>query len=450
MKRVGSQIPGSPRVQLLVFVAIFGAVGAYFLFATKAATPTANFEAESGTRTSQATLVSDGTASGGQAVQFKAATSPGGGGFGSTTSSCTSYSGPITITQGGTYTGCWQTTTPGTNAVTIATSQPVTIINSTMKGNYRLIGNSVNGINLTVKNSYFIGVTPSGGVDSRRAMWVTNPSNIRLENNYLENTAGFKVIGWSGGSSANNTVTVLRNYAKNITGVNQTGSDWAVQFIQFDSVTINNIEIAWNQVINEFGKSKVEDNINFFNSGGTSSSYVSIHDNFIWGAYPPNLGDGYSGGGIIMGDAYDSTLHGYFNVFNNQVVGSVNYGISIVGGSYNNVYNNRLVNSQRTASGQQFTGNSGSLGLSFWNAATGTGPYEHNTMHDNYVAWWSSNGSCCHRNDWWTPNATGTNTFYSNTQYQPTNAEIPYSMEQAEYTRWQDKVSTAGVKIGPQ
>ena len=35
------------------------------------------------------------------------------------------YSGPIVITSGGTYSGNWQSTSPGTAAVTIKTTSPV-------------------------------------------------------------------------------------------------------------------------------------------------------------------------------------------------------------------------------------------------------------------------------------------------------------------------------------
>lgn len=453
-KRVKTKRPGKLRhfydmhrrpVQLLGVVAVFILAGTLFIVLPKAATPTVSLNANNGQLAGNATTGVDGSTS---YVQFNAPTPTNPG----TPTTCTTFSTPITITTGGTYTGCWQTTSGNAPAVVIATTQPVIIQNSTMKGPGRLVSENTTGINLTIRNSNFIGVTPSGTVDNRRAVWVRKPSNLRLENNYLENNGGFKVVeGWSGTNGPNNTITILRNSAKNITSDKTTGSDWANQFFQMDGVHISNMEIAWNQVINEFQKSKVEDNINFFNSGGTAGSPISVHDNFIWGAYPLTLDGGYSGGGIIMVDAYDDALHGYFNVFNNQVVGSANYGISIVGGSYTKVYNNRLINSNKIPSGQQFTNPSnGSLGLSFWRHGSGSGPYENNSMTNNYIAWWSSNGGCCHRNDWWTPNATGTNTFSGNTQYQPTNANIPYSMEEAEYATWQQKLQTNGVKVGPQ
>ncbi len=44
------------------------------------------------------------------------------------------FTGPITITSGGTYTGNWQRVDPATPVVQIVTTQPVTIVNSRLRG----------------------------------------------------------------------------------------------------------------------------------------------------------------------------------------------------------------------------------------------------------------------------------------------------------------------------
>ncbi|TAH32293.1 hypothetical protein EYC59_06065 [Candidatus Saccharibacteria bacterium] len=56
----------------ILVAVVFGAIGAYLLAASKAATPTASFEAENGVLASSATTASDSTASGGNAVRFTA------------------------------------------------------------------------------------------------------------------------------------------------------------------------------------------------------------------------------------------------------------------------------------------------------------------------------------------------------------------------------------------
>lgn len=61
-----------PRTQLLAAVLVFAAVGTILLVSSKAATNTANYETEAGTRSGNASVVSDSGASGGSAVKFSA------------------------------------------------------------------------------------------------------------------------------------------------------------------------------------------------------------------------------------------------------------------------------------------------------------------------------------------------------------------------------------------
>src|SRR3954452_15676696 len=114
-----------------------------------------------------------------------------------------------------------------------------------------------------------------------------------------------------------------------------------MQFLQFDKVSnVPGIDIGWNEVVNEAGKSRVEDNISIYKSSGSAASPMSIHDNYIQGAYTikpaqADYSDGtysydwsYSGGGIILGDGVGSTTAqdpAYVKVFNNQVVSTTNY-----------------------------------------------------------------------------------------------------------------------------
>src|SRR6185436_7803111 len=94
-----------------------------------------------------------------------------------------------------------------------------------------------------------------------------------------------------------------------------------VQFFQMGVCSgISSVEIAWNQVINEPGNSRVEDTISVYKSSGTSASPIQIHDNYLQGAYTikpaqKNTSDGqwsydwgYSGGGIMLGDGGTSVL----------------------------------------------------------------------------------------------------------------------------------------------
>jgi hypothetical protein len=71
------------------------------------------------------------------------------------------WSGPITITQGGTYSGNLKSTNPNTAAVTISTTAPVIVENSYVTGPADLIDDPDYSNNLTVKNVIGIGVNPN-------------------------------------------------------------------------------------------------------------------------------------------------------------------------------------------------------------------------------------------------------------------------------------------------
>ena len=71
------------------------------------------------------------------------------------------WSGPIVITEAGTYSGNWQSTDSKTPAVTVATTAPVVIENSHISSVAGLIKTSVAGADLTVRNSVGFAVNPA-------------------------------------------------------------------------------------------------------------------------------------------------------------------------------------------------------------------------------------------------------------------------------------------------
>lgn len=70
--------PPSRAMSAIVMVLVIGAAGSWLIASSHAATPAANIEAESGTISSPATTVADGTASGGGAVKFSSGSTGGG------------------------------------------------------------------------------------------------------------------------------------------------------------------------------------------------------------------------------------------------------------------------------------------------------------------------------------------------------------------------------------
>lgn len=84
-----------------------------------------------------------------------------------------------------------------------------------------------------------------------------------MTNNHLENVSkGVLICSFDGNPSLGETVKITDNVVRNIRSVSDRAG-----FVQFNRVrNIIGVEIAFNQVVNEPGASKVEDNINIYNS----------------------------------------------------------------------------------------------------------------------------------------------------------------------------------------
>ncbi|MCC6424016.1 MAG: fibronectin type III domain-containing protein [Phycisphaerales bacterium] len=346
------------------------------------------------------------------------------------------YSGPITITKGGVYTGNWESNDAKRAAVEIDTTEAVTIINSNIRGRGHLIQSSVSGANVTVLNTAGYALNPNvSGRSPGRFVNAEFFNKIDVENCYMEGTAG--MYFYKGGD-----ITVLYNAAKNIDGrasdghggfsTNDSDSD-LVQFVQLNDIHEQQVEIAWNQVINEPGKSRAEDVISIYGSSGTANRPISVHDNYIQGSYPSDpANDGFSGGGIMVGDGGGC---GYIVAYNNTVVSTSNYGIAISAGHDNKVYNNRIVSAGILPDGRRI--DSQNVGLYVWNAG-GDGNFARNSATDNLIGWSNGNGG---RNDSWTPDGSVSNN-------QGMSGSITLATEANELKLWQAKLNSAGFIVG--
>jgi hypothetical protein len=231
------------------------------------------------------------------------------------------WSGPVTITKGGTYSGNWKSTNPNTPAVTISTTAAVVIENSYVTGPNDLISDPVSGNNLTVKNVMGIGTNPNvKGQSNGIFVSAQNPSLLSVENCYFENVRfGVWVRGYAGNRNGTETITILNNRGRNILGLESNGSNgylagesnwnWA-HAIQISNVNaVPGMKIAWNEIINYPYQSLVNENISMYEAGGTSSSPAEIHDNYVQGAYPYNPPvDSYNGGGFTTDGSASDTV----------------------------------------------------------------------------------------------------------------------------------------------
>ncbi len=317
------------------------------------------------------------------------------------------WSGPIVISAGGTYTGNWQSTDSKTPAVTVATTDPVTIENAHMQSAGSLIKTSVAGSNLTVRNSLGMALNAAvKGQPNGNFLEVTSPARLDVENNYVENAQGGVIVhGYAGKRDGEQTIVIRANRARNLNGLLSDGNGGYLpgagsnqaHFIQFDSVqSVPGIDVGWNEVINYPGHSLVEDNIDVYRSSGTTNQPLEIHDTYIQGAYPYRAAqDAYTGGGIKTdANAGDNAqdVPAFNSIHDNQVVGTVNYGIQFAAGHDNIAANNRVISSGLLSDGTKIAAQG--VGLANGATAGASASMYNNTMRDNLVGWTCWKSSC--------------------------------------------------------
>ncbi len=373
------------------------------------------------------------------------------------------WSGPINITQGGTYSGNWKSTNPNTAAVTISTTAPVTIENSYVTGPADLINDPIHSNNLTVKNVIGIGVNPNVSGQSY-GVFVDAQNSVLLdvENCYFENVRyGVFLRGYAGNRNGTQTITILNNRGRNILGVESNGNNstlageshwqWAHAIQLVNAYGVPGIKIAWNEIVNYPTQSLVNENVSMFDSGGTSSSPALIHDNYVQGGYAYNPAvDSYNGGGFITdGSAGDTaqTASAFNNIYNNQIVGTVNEGVEIGTGHDNAAYGNRVISAGLLPNGTKIPAQNAGLMLYDIYGNIGRGTMYNNNVYNNTVGWmcWRCTWDGFRNDEWFPLN----NSYYSTNQSIPANP-ITLAMESAEYQTWLQKLSSDGVAVGPE
>ncbi|CAM3583108.1 hypothetical protein [Deinococcus frigens] len=370
------------------------------------------------------------------------------------------YSDPLVIRKGGTYRGNWQSLDPRVPVITVATREPVVIENSNLRGRGDLIRGS--NVDLTVRNTSGYGLNPQADrAFPGRFLAVEFIFNLRAENNYLQGTSGMYVNRFQGNAARGQTIKILRNKVLDVDGryVDRTGrltgSRYLVQAVQLNHVVgVPNIEIAWNEIVNQPGKSAPEENINLYESSGTPDSPIRIHNNYIHGAYAadPLKDKSYSGGGIMLGDgnAQDlSVAGGYIEVYRNQIINTSNQGVAIAGGHDQHVWQNRILSTGRLPGGEIIpTANVGAYMWDIKNGARQSPPtFFNNSIRDNLIGWtrFNSDGNTWY-NNLWTPSCTrATRSVCGGNRASAVNGET----ERAELALWQSKLRAARVIVGP-
>jgi hypothetical protein len=319
--------------------------------------------------------------------------------------------------------------------------------------------NVTDNSNVRVQNCrFYADGTQAIGITRGRAFYAFRPRNVEFENNYLLNTAGGKVEYWSANATASDKLLWRFNRIDNICG----GIDANYrQAIQVQHVIRPNIPIAWNQIINKPGLSRVEDSINIGESGGTAASPFLVQDNLIWGGYQANpTSGGYTGAGITTdagGQGVPASQQPqYIIAERNLIAGYQNACLNIAAGHHNRYSNNELVVSGfmpdgktkldgiynaaaifrgQNYSSEQFDFNEISNNLIFTNSANGKGPFSPNSTDPNVSDFRKYVG----------PNSKALLAGNTLNTYRD---GAKYSDEQALFAKWQAKLTANKIQVG--
>jgi hypothetical protein len=257
---------------------------------------------------------------------------------------------PFTISKGGTYTGTYRSTDSARPCVRITTTEPVILLNCTFSGPGNLIEAKAGQASVTVLNCQGYGLVPTLDQEPRGWFLVAEGARqLRVESCAFEHSRGIYAFKWTGDGTPEQTITVRHNRVRNIDGRFRNGGGGIAQFLLVHDVhSLANVEVAWNEVINQPNQSLVEDNLNFYDSSGTPESPIRVHDNYIQGAYPfPATALKYSGTGMTTDGSSASPLiaTGYLEAYSNQFVSTCNAAMNIAAGHNIRYHHNRMVTS---------------------------------------------------------------------------------------------------------
>ena len=355
----------------------------------------------------------------------------------------------LVVRRGGTYSGTYRSTNSHVPCIRIETTDPVTLRGCLLMGAGNLIQATSPGSRLTVVDCRGYGLPPTGEQTRRgRFLEVNSARSVSIEHNYFAQTTGISIYQWSGDGSPTQTLTVRYNQCRNLDGRLPNGGQEFCNFLGMNGVlNLDNIEIAWNEVINEPDKSLVEDNINFYNSGGTRRSPLRLHDNYIQGAYPyPASSAKFTGSGITCdGDGRaELSATAYIDGYHNQVVSTCNAAMNIAAGHDNHFHDNRMVACGLLPNGTRLAANWAAAAI--WNASQRPATvFYNNRLTNNVIGYvrWDEGLPIPNRQDL-SPDAC---TACTTTVHLP--APVSLQTERAEWARWQQKLQQQHVRIGP-
>jgi hypothetical protein len=229
----------------------------------------------------------------------------------------------------------FQSTDPGTAAITLNCGRtPVVLSNINVKHMGRGIsGGTDSNVKGTDIGCY--GLSPTlNGQSRERAIYMYKPYSVDLQYLTIESAGGVKIDYWNGDNSAASVLKFRNVRVRNVIGIN---GDFR-HALQFSNVHTKNFLVDWVEVNNEAGRSRTEDTINIYNSGGWDAANPMIVRNvFLKGAYPENPTDNYFTGAALSADGSGDPAERhseYISVYNAYLVSHGNAAANIATGSY--------------------------------------------------------------------------------------------------------------------
>ena len=200
-------------------------------------------------------------------------------------------------------------------------------------------------------------------------------------------------------------------------------------------------------------QSLVNENINMFDSGGTSSSPALIAPTTTSKEPTPTIPQWTAITGAASttdGTASDTaqTATAFNNIYNNQFIDTVNMGIEIGTGHDNAAYNNRVISAGLLPNGTQNSSQNVGLTLADVYGNIANGSMYNNNMYNNTVGWMCWAARCAStgcRNDQWFP----LNSSYYGTNQSIWANPITLAMESTREQTWLAKISSNNMVVEP-
>lgn len=329
------------------------------------------------------------------------------------------WTGPLNITAGGLYDGTltgigWRSTS-SVPAITISTSQPVTIrgwVQNTSTG--QCIYMNWSGAQVTIEDLFAYGI--AGNSAHRWLHVIAGWRSLIVQRCSIDTSRGMQIEN----CQASGTLLITRNRHTNIQG-QQAGVGPVGNFVQFRDITsAESAVVSWNEIINERHLSSPEDLISFI-----SSSNLIVQDNYF--EHQSRDLNPQSQNGITLESSSNN------QVLRNQVIDGA--AIGIWSGSGNTVHNNRIIQDGRMPDGDP-------IHSSYYEPIFISGTNNH--AHGNVIGYINGSGAYSYGSYPGAPE--GDTVERANNIY--VGPPVTRQMELDEWTFWQNKLASNGIVIG--